>query len=175
MDTIMVSVPTSVAVSLKWHKDPINVALGDKTPAWWGYVVEFALRQSAGDADAGMKEETEAKRREAVRAKFDKLARGEVPSGGRGPSGPRDADAKADSDWLASKGYKGAIKELDERWKGYVRALVIKKNADLARVENRDALEEAVAANLEKVQEMVRATGTWKTFRGLMEDDDITL
>ena len=89
MTTISVNVPETVSVNIKHHTENLVVSLAEKSPEWWGWITAFAIRQSAGDADAGLKEETDAKRKEAVRAKFDKIAQGHVPSGGSGPGKPR--------------------------------------------------------------------------------------
>jgi hypothetical protein len=86
----MVTVRVSAAymINLKHHKEPVEFDLAkmdeSRRQAFVEYCLDWTMRQSPGDADAGLKDKSVDVKRAAVRAKFDKLASGELPSGGGG-------------------------------------------------------------------------------------------
>ena len=83
---VSLTVSSSMSINLPKHKEPVEFDW-DKVPmekrqALAEYLINFGLRQSSGDAAAGVKGDADALK--AVRAKFDKLQEGELPSGGGG-------------------------------------------------------------------------------------------
>jgi len=108
------------------------------------YLLDFGLRQSCGDADAGMKDKTKEERKEAVREKFDNFTKGLLPSGGGGGGARLDAETRAEIVWLKSIADSGAAakvngKTVEDLLKGKMRAEIV--NA-LPGDENKDKREE---------------------------------
>lgn len=107
---ITLVVSRTMSVMLPQHKEPVTWDW-EKVPvesrqAIVEYLVNFALRQSPGDAAASLKDKTDKEKMDAVRAKFDKIQGGEVPAGGGG--GPR-------------------LDPVDRAWIGYFQASKVKE------------------------------------------------
>jgi hypothetical protein len=89
-EQVMINIRVSnvMSVNLKHHGEPVEFDWAkvpeDKRQSVAEYLFDFALRQSPGDADAGLKDKSLADKKKAVRAKFDKFQEGETPSGGGG-------------------------------------------------------------------------------------------
>ena len=168
MENITVSVPSSVLVDLKHHTEAMEASLEGKSAEWFGWAIAFALRQSAGDADAGLKEGTDEEKRDAVKAKFDKLASGTIPSGGGGGRGASlGDDSEALHRWLLSEGHKGKKKDIRERLLSAVRATIL-NSVEPAQAktlkDDRDSLEALVVEHKEAVETMIRDTQAYKDF-----------
>ena len=106
METINVTLPASILIDLKHHDEKVPVNLAGKSVDWFAWAIAFALRQSAGDADAGNKDETAVERKRIVRAKFDKIASGEIPAGGGG-GGPRKSLADQACEQIIAEMFSG--------------------------------------------------------------------
>ena len=166
MENITVSVPSSVRVDLKHHTEAMEASLEGKSAEWFGWAIAFALRQSAGDADAGLKDETIEAKREAVWTKFHKLASGEIPKGGRGPTGSRlGNDAEALHQFLVAKGNKGKKGDLEKRLLGYVETMILNAvdlpeelRVELRKPENRDELLAAARERYDDAIEAIKAS-----------------
>ena len=104
MATIKVELPQTLSVALKHHDAPVSFDLSkvpeDKLAQVVEYGLVFGLRQSAGDSDAGMKDDTLAKRKAAVRKKFDAFQAGTVPSGGGGGGATLAPEVRAEIVWV---------------------------------------------------------------------------
>lgn len=89
MDMVTIRVSNTMSVNLPGVAEPVEWDWAkvpeENRQAIGEYLLNFALRQSSGDAGAGEKDAE--KKGALVRAKFDKIQSGEVPAGGGG--GPR--------------------------------------------------------------------------------------
>lgn len=83
MSMIQVTVPATIELAIK-HNGNQMVDLSNMSPDWFAWAIGNGIRQSAGDADAGLGEETIETRAAAVLAKFQRIAEGFIPSGGSG-------------------------------------------------------------------------------------------
>lgn len=104
MTTIKVELPQTLSVALKHHDVPVSFDLSkvpeDKLAQVVEYGLVFGLRQSAGDSDAGMKDDTTAERKAAVRKKFNAFQAGIVPSGGGGGGATQSPEIRAEIVWV---------------------------------------------------------------------------
>jgi hypothetical protein len=83
METIKVSVPATIELVLK-HNGKQTVDLSNMPPEWFAEAIANGIRQSAGDADAGLGGEDMSVRAAAVLAKFQRILSGVWPSSGGG-------------------------------------------------------------------------------------------
>jgi len=128
--TLVVS--SSMSIMLPQHAEPVEFDW-DKVPtesrqAIAEYLFNFALRQTSGDAVAGLKDKTDEDKRKAVKAKFDKIQSGEVPAGGGG-RGASLSDEHQAMLYLLNEGRKTADKfktsDFIKEAKAYFRRMLI--------------------------------------------------
>ena len=130
-----------------WKKVP-----EDKLKAVVEYLIDFGLRQSVGDADAGMKGKTNEERKQAVREKYDSFQKGILPSGGGGGGARLDVETRAEIAWLKTISDSGAAakvngKTVEDLLKSKMRAEIVNAFPGAENIEKRKEY-------LEKIQEL---------------------
>ena len=89
---VNVSLPQSIAVNIKYHGEQ-QINLNGKTPEWFLWAIRNGIRQSVADADAGKAGTKDGE--DAVKAKFDRIAEGQIPAQGAGGGKKADVETVA--------------------------------------------------------------------------------
>jgi hypothetical protein len=90
---LTVRVNAVYSILLKHHKEPVTLDLSkmdeSKRQGFVEWAIGFAVPQSSGDADAGLakKGKTPAECKKAVADKYERIAAGDIPTGGGGGRG----------------------------------------------------------------------------------------
>lgn len=159
---ITLNIHESMLVNIKHHTGtlPFNweKVPEEKRQTVAEYLLDFGLRQSVGDADAGMKEKTKEERKEEVRKKYDNFQKGILPTGGGGGGARLDVETRAEIAWLKSITDSGAAakvngKTVEDLLKSKMRAEIVNAFPGAENIEKRKEF-------LEKIGELFTE---WRT------------
>lgn len=171
MNTITIEVPATVSIDLK--KNGVqSLSLEGKSTDWLAWAIAFGVRQACGDADASMKEDSEADRAKAIKDKFDKIAAGNVPAGGGSRKTPDEVGLLAALEQVEFTPNRIKTGEKTDSGKDKTKAehalSVAKRYAEQLAA---DAESELTDEGMEYVLNMLRESDAYKRATGQIKDE----